>query len=75
LEAELYRPPLIPVLLRFTPEQLERLDQERRVPAYNGIPSRCATIRMLVDEALAHRRAARPRTSGPGRGEPFVFKS
>ena len=75
LEAEIYRPQLIRLGLRVTPQQLEQLDAERRVPDCRGVPSRAALFRALVDEALAFRRAGRPRTSGPARGEPFVFKS
>ena len=72
IEAQIFRPPLVPLLLRFTPDQLQRLDDERRVAACGNIPSRCATIRQLIDEALMWRRSMRPKDP-PRRpkGEPF----
>jgi hypothetical protein len=48
LEAQLFRPPLVPLLLRFTEAQLQRVDAERRIEDSRGVPSRCATIRALV---------------------------
>lgn len=72
LEREIYRPRLIPVLLRFTPNQLQALDDERRVPAYGPVPSRCAMIRLMIEESLMFRRAGRPPPK-PGRA-PFPFK-
>lgn len=71
LEAQIFRPPLRALNLRLTEAQLLKIDEERRVPDYRGVPSRSALIRSLIDEGLAHRRMARPRESGPGRGEPF----
>jgi hypothetical protein len=73
LEQEIFRPHLIRLDLRVTPEQLARLDAERRVPDSRGVPSRAVLFRALVDEALAWRSIMRPRTSGPGRarGAPF----
>jgi hypothetical protein len=65
LEAEIYRPRLVVVTLRLTPEQIAKIDAERRVPTSTGVPSRCAVVRALVDEGFAFRLAARPRTSGP----------
>jgi hypothetical protein len=72
LEEQIFRPQLIRLDLRVTPEQLERIDAERRVADSRGVPSRCALFRELVDEALAFRRSMRPK--GPPRrpkGEPF----
>lgn len=73
VEREIYRPHLVRLDLRVTPEQLQRLDEERRVPDSRGVPSRAALFRALVDEALAWRKVARPKSSGPGRarGAPF----
>jgi hypothetical protein len=70
LEAEIYRPHLVRLELSVTPQQLEQLDAERRVPDSRGVPTRAALFRALVDEALAFRRAHRspPR---PVRGEPY----
>jgi hypothetical protein len=65
LEQEIYRQPLVRLDLRVTPEQLERVDAERRIPDSRGLPSRCAMIRSLIDEGLAWRSTMRPRTSGP----------
>jgi hypothetical protein len=71
LEREIYREPLIPILLRLPPGQLQRLDDERRAPAYGNVPSRCATIRQLLDEALMGRKSMRPRPSRVPRGTPY----
>jgi hypothetical protein len=70
LEREIFRPRLVRLLLRVTPEQLQRLDEERRVPDSRGVPTRAALFRALVDEALAFRRAHRE-PPGPARGVPF----
>ena len=73
LEREIYRPRLVPVLLRLPPDQLQRLDDERRIAACGNIPSRCATIRQLLDEALMWRRSMRPKDPPRRpRGEPFI---
>ena len=71
LERETFREPLIPLPLKFTPDQLQRLDDERRVAACGNIPTRCGLIRQLLDEALMWRRSMRdpPRRS---KGVPFV---
>jgi hypothetical protein len=75
LEREIFRPRLCPLLLRLPPDQLQRIDDERRVAAYGNIPSRCATIRMLIDEGLSYRRAMRPKSSGPAHGkQPFPIE-
>ena len=75
LEPEIYRPPVVTFSIRMTKAQLQRVDDERRTAAYGNIPSRCATIRMLVDEGLAYRRAMRPKSSGPARGkQPFPIE-
>jgi hypothetical protein len=71
LEAEIYRPRLIPVMLRLTVDQIAKIDAERRIPSPTGVPSRCAVVRALIDEGFAFRLAARPRSSGPGRGVPY----
>jgi hypothetical protein len=73
LEREIFREPLVPLLLRLPPHQFQQVEDERRVAAYGSVPTRCALLRQLIDEALAFRRAARPRSSGPGKGEPFRF--
>ena len=71
LEREIYRPRLIPLNLRFTEDQLQQVDDERRVAAHGPVPSRCALIRMLLSEALMWRRSMRdpPRRR---KGVPFV---
>ena len=72
LEQEIYRPHLVRLDLRVTPEQLARIDAERRVVDVRGVPSRSVLFRALVDEALAWRSSMRPRSSGPvPRGAPF----
>ena len=72
LEAEIYRPRLIPVMLRLTAEQIAKIDAERRIPTPNGVPSRCAVVRELVDEGFAFRLAARPKSPPRApKGEPF----
>jgi hypothetical protein len=72
LEREIYREPLVRQLLRFTPAQLARIDEERRVVDCRGIRPRAVLIRELLDEVLSFRQAMRPRSSGPGRrGAPF----
>lgn len=72
LEAQIYRPRLISVNLRLTPNQLQALDDERRVPAYGPVPSRCAMIRLMIAELLMFRRAGRPPPK-PGKA-PFPIK-
>ena len=74
IEEQIFRPQLIWLGLRVTPQQLERVDAERRIVDTRGIPSRCALIRELVDEALAFRRAMRP-SSGPGRARGAHFSN
>jgi hypothetical protein len=71
LEREIYRAPLVAVLLKFTPDQLQRIDDERRVAAYGNIPSRCATIRQLLDEALLWRKTMHPKPPRRSKGAPF----
>ena len=75
-EEQIFRPRLVRQNLRLTPEQLERVDAERRVPDSRGVPSRCAMIRELKDEGLAWRSTMRPKSSGPGRvrGAPFSHR-
>jgi hypothetical protein len=41
LEREIFREPLVPLLLRLPPDQLQRVEDERRIAAYGNIPSRC----------------------------------
>jgi hypothetical protein len=72
LEQEIYRPHLVRLDLRVTPEQLQRLDEERRIADCRGVPSRAALFRALVDEALGFRRAMRP-SGGPGRARGASF--
>jgi hypothetical protein len=64
---------LVRLDLRVTPQQLERLDAERRIADSRGVPTRAAMFRALVDEALAFRRASRPKHRA-ARGEPFETK-
>ena len=73
LEREIFRPELVRLELRVIPEQLARVDAERRIEDARGLPSRAVLFRELVDEALGARRALRPKSSGPGRGEPFYI--
>jgi hypothetical protein len=69
LERRLMRPRMRAMLLLLPGEMIAALDNERRL--YPRIPARNAIARELIDEALSFRRAARPRSSGAGRGEPF----
>jgi hypothetical protein len=71
LEREIFRPRLVGLFLRVTPQQLQRLDEERRVPDSRGVPTRAALFRALVDEALAWRKAARPKEPPKPRRVPF----
>jgi hypothetical protein len=57
------------MLLLLPGEMIAALDNERR--RYPKIPARNAIARELLDEAMSFRRAARPRPSSPGRGEPY----
>ena len=57
------------MILRLPGEMIAALDNERRL--YPKIPARNAIARELLAEALGFRRAARPKSSGFGRGEPF----
>jgi hypothetical protein len=59
LEREIYRSPLVRLDLRVTPQQLEQLDAERRIPDARGVPTRAALFRELLDEGLAWRKASR----------------
>ena len=63
------RPRMRVLFLRVPGEMIAALDNERRL--YPRIPARNAIVRELLDEALGFRRAARPKSSGSGRGEPF----
>ena len=63
------RPRMRAMLLLLPGEMIAALDNERR--RYPNIPARNAIVRELIDEALNFRRATRPKSSGPGRGEPF----
>jgi hypothetical protein len=71
LEREIFRPHLIPLLLKFPEEQLQQIEDERRVAAYGAVPSRAALIRQLVSEALMFRRSMRPKKPPRSRGTPF----
>jgi hypothetical protein len=59
------------MLLLLPGEMIAALDNERRL--YLKIPARNAMARELLNEAMAFRRAARPKSSGSGRGEPFAI--
>ena len=63
------RPPMRVLFLRVPGEMIAALDNERRL--YPKIPARNAIARELLNEAMAFRRAARPKSSGSGRGEPY----
>jgi hypothetical protein len=63
------RPRMRVMILRLPGEMIAALDNERRL--YPKIPARNAIVRELLGEALGFRRAARPKSSGSGRGEPF----
>jgi hypothetical protein len=69
-EAQIYRPRLVRQNIRFEPGELQRIDDERRVPSYGVVPSRAAMIRQLIFDAILFRRANRepPR---PAKGVPF----
>ena len=69
LERRLMRPRMRVIILRLPGEMIAALDNERRL--YPKIPPRNAIARELLNEAMAFRRAARPKSSGSGRGEPF----
>ena len=56
LEAQLYRPRLVRQNIRFELDELQRIDDARRAPAYGSVPSRAAMIRLLVSEGLLFRR-------------------
>lgn len=75
LEAQLYRPRLVRQNIRFEPDELQRIDDERRVPACGSVPSRAAMIRMLVAEGLMfrqmHRSPARPKRPKRPKREPL----
>ena len=71
LEEQIFRPPLRSLNLRLPPDQLLRIDTDRRVADSRGVLSGCAIIRELLDEALSFRQAMRPKSSGTGRGEPY----
>ena len=72
LEREIFREPLIPLLLKFPEDQLQQIEDERRIAACGAVPSRAALIRMLIGEALMWRRSMRPQSPPrPPRGVPF----
>jgi hypothetical protein len=73
LEREIFREPLIPVLLRLPPDQFQRLEDERRVAAYGSVPTRCGLIRQLISEAIMWRQSMRPKDPPRrAKGVPFV---
>lgn len=69
LERRLMRPRMRAMLLLLPGEMIAALDNERRL--YLKIPARNAIVRELLNEAMAFRRATRPKSSGFGKGEPF----
>jgi hypothetical protein len=71
LEREIFREPLVPLNLRLPPDQLQKIDDERRVAASGNIPTRCGLIRQLISEAIMWRRSMRDTPRKP-RGVPFV---
>jgi hypothetical protein len=70
LEAQIYRPRLVRQNIRFEPGELQRIDDERRVPSYGAVPSRAAMIRQLISDAILFRRANR-KPPRPAKGVPF----
>jgi hypothetical protein len=72
LERRLMKPPMRQMLVRVPPEMIIALDDERR-RYYDRIPPRTALVRELLGEAMSFRKAHRPKSSGAGSGEPFVF--
>ena len=68
--------------IRFAPDELQRIDDERRVASYGAVPSRSAMIRQLINDGLLLRKSLRPKDPPrrPTRGkwldqaclEPFV---
>jgi hypothetical protein len=47
--------------IRFAPDELQRIDDERRVAAYGAVPSRSAMIRQLINDGLLLRKSMRPK--------------
>ena len=52
LEAQIFRRRLVRQNLRFTTNQLQAIDAERRIADYRGVPSRAALIRALIDAGM-----------------------
>ena len=73
LEREIFREPLISLLLKFTESQLQEIEDERRTAAYGPVPSRAALIRQLINDGLLWRRSMRPKKPTRPRGVPFKF--
>ena len=73
LEVDLFRPRLVRHNIRFAPDELQAIDDERRVAAYGAVPSRSAMIRQLINDGLLLRKSMRPKDP-PRRpkGVPFV---
>ena len=71
LEVVIYRPHLIPLLLKFPEDLLQQIEDERRIAASGPVPSRCGLIRQLISEALLWRRSMRPKKPTRSRGVPF----
>jgi hypothetical protein len=73
LERDLFRERLIRHNIRFAPDELQAIDDERRVPSYGAVPSRSAMIRQLINDGLLLRKSMRPKDP-PRRpkGVPFV---
>jgi hypothetical protein len=73
VEKQIFREPLIPLLLKFPEDQLQQIEDERRVAAYGAVPSRAALIRQLIVEGLMWRRSMRPKSPPRApKGVPFV---
>jgi hypothetical protein len=73
LEVDLFRERLVRHNIRFAPDELQRIDDERRVAAYGAVPSRSAMIRQLINDGLLLRKSMRPK-SPPRRpkGQPYI---
>ena len=73
LERDLFRERLVRHNIRFTPGELQAIDDERRVAAYGAVPSRSAMIRQLINDGLLLRKSMRPRDPPPRpKGVPFI---
>jgi hypothetical protein len=73
LEKQIYRERLVRHNIRFAPDEIQAIDDERRVAACGAVPSRSAMIRQLINDGLLWRRSMRPKKPARPRGVPFKF--